>query len=347
MAKLKHVFTREGKTVSKKTVEALGPIESRKPTRNQTSPVPVNTTNWASAPKGRILVSPQWVNAVINGTAAATYKNSKYIILEASWGATSNGYKAGHIPGAYHFNTDNIETEANHWNIGPTDHVEDSLKATGITFDTMVIVYANGPQDISGASRVLFALIWAGVRDVRLLDGGLSTWKAAGYATETKKDKPTPVVEFGVAIPQHPEYIITAPQDVLKARQDPRFRLISIRSWDEFTGKTSGYDYIKGAGEPDGAVWGRTVNRGGGDDGYLNADGTFKSFDLIEPMWAEGGITKDTVNSFYCGTGWRATVPWLMAYVQGWKNITLYDGGWYMWEMDKSLPVQIGDPNTK
>lgn len=312
-----------------------------------TDAVPVNTSDWANAPNGKILVSPQWLDAVINGKAAATYDNDKYIILEASWGPTSAGYNAGHIPGAYHFNTDNVETEANNWNLGPIDHMTASLTAAGITSDTTVVVYANEPGDLIGAARVVFALIWAGVEDVRLLDGGLTTWKAAGYATETKVNQPAAVADFGVKIPQHPEYVLTTPQDVLKAQNDAKFRLISIRSWKEFIGETSGYDYIKGAGEPKGAVWGHDANGGGEDDGYLNKDGTFKSFKDVEPIWAEWGITKDTINSYYCGTGWRATVPWLMAYMQGWKNITLYDGGWYMWEMDKSLPVQIGDPRGK
>jgi thiosulfate/3-mercaptopyruvate sulfurtransferase len=134
---------------------------------------------------------------------------------------------------------------------------------------------------------------------------------------------------------------------VLAAQKNADFRLISNRSWDEFIGKTSGYDYIKGAGEPKGALWGRDVNDGHLDDAYLNTEGTFKSFSVVAPVWADWGITKDTANCFYCGTGWRATVPWLMAYMQGWSNVTLYDGGWYMWEMDKTLPVQIWGPIYK
>jgi len=270
------------------------------------------------------------------------------MILEASWGATSDAYSAGHIPGAYHFNTDNIETEQNFWNIGPVEHVKNSLNAAGITSDTTVIVYANTAEDLAGATRVAFALMWAGVEDVRVLDGGLTAWKTAGYATETKENKPVAVANFGVTIPQHPEYIIATPKEVLEAQRDENFRLISIRTWDEFIGKTSGYDYIKGAGEPKGAVWGHCgKDTFGIMTDYVNEDGTWKSFSEIEPMWAEWGITKDTINSFYCGTGWRATVPWLMAYMEGWDNITLYDGGWYMWEMDKSLPVQISDPREK
>ncbi|ATW23571.1 hypothetical protein DCMF_01060 [Candidatus Formimonas warabiya] len=318
-------------------------------TQDQTAaPVPVNTSDWASAPNGRILVSPQWLNAVIKGEPADTYQNNKYMILEASWGPTSDDYKAGHIPGAYHFNTDNIETEENFWNIGPIDHVKASLTAAGITSDTTVIVYGNNPTDLAGAARVVFALMWAGVQDVRLLDGGLTTWKSAGYPTETKDNQPTPVADFGVEIPQHPEYIIATPKEVLEAQKDKNFRLISIRTWEEFIGETSGYDYIKGAGEPKGAVWGHCgKDTFGVMTDYVHDDGTFKSFSEIEPMWADWDISKDTINSFYCGTGWRACVPWLMAYMQGWDNITLYDGGWYMWEMDKSLPVQKGDPRTE
>lgn len=326
------------------TAQAPAPApEAPAPAPQAAEAVPVNTTDWAKAPNGKILVSPAWVDAVINGQAADTYTNDQYVILEASWGPVSEDYKAGHIPGAYHFDTDTIETEANFWNIGPVDHVEKGLLNTGITKDTTVIVYSNTP-DASSAARVVLAMLWAGVEDVRLLDGGLTAWKAAGLKTETTENKPVAVKEFGTEIPQHPEYLLAAPQDVLEAQKNPEFRLISIRSWKEFVGETSGYGYIKGAGEPLGAVWGHDVNGGGENDGYLNADGTFKSFKEVESMWAEQGVTKETRNSFYCGTGWRAAVPWLMAFMQGWENTTLYDGGWYMWEMDKSLPVQKGEP---
>lgn len=52
------------------------------------------------------------------------------------------------------------------------------------------------------------------------------------------------------------------------------------------------------------------------------------------------GITKENEIAFYCGTGWRACVPWLMAYENGWTNVKLYDGGWFAWQMDETNPVQ-------
>jgi thiosulfate/3-mercaptopyruvate sulfurtransferase len=61
-------------------------------------------------------------------------------------------------------------------------------------------------------------------------------------------------------------------------------------------------------------------------------------------MWAEWGITPDKTVSFYCGTGWRASLAWFYAYIMGWEDISIYDGGWFEWSMDPANPVQIGDP---
>jgi thiosulfate/3-mercaptopyruvate sulfurtransferase len=33
-------------------------------------------------------------------------------------------------------------------------------------------------------------------------------------------------------------------------------------------------------------------------------------------------------------------------YQNGWDNIKLYDGGWYVWQMDENNPVQLGDPRV-
>ena len=44
------------------------------------------------------------------------------------------------------------------------------------------------------------------------------------------------------------------------------------------------------------------------------------------------------------GTGWRATVPFLVLYENGYGNISVYDGGWYEWLMHDDYPVQVGDP---
>ncbi|WP_268760476.1 sulfurtransferase [Gottschalkia purinilytica] len=141
--------------------------------------------------------------------------------------------------------------------------------------------------------------------------------------------------------------MLPLPKDVLEKQKDPNFVLASIRSWDEFIGKISGYDYIKETGEPKGAVWGHAGSSSNDMEDFEDVDGTLRSYPEIVKMWEEWGITSDKEVSFYCGTGWRAAETWFIAYLMDWPNINVYDGGWFLWSMDKNNPVQKGDPRKK
>ena len=284
---------------------------------------------------GTFFVSPEWVNSVINGEQP---QSSDYVIFSADWGEPTQEYLAAHIPGAVHFNTDNIEEEV-YWNLRTPEEMAQVAKNYGVTKDTTVIVYGNGDYSGIAATRVAFAFFWAGVDEVKILDGHFRAWESAGFETVSGNTPSTPTdMDFGTQIPARPQFLQRMPDEVLSAQQNDNFRLVSIRSWEEFVGETSGYGYIPRAGEPAGAVWGHD------DDAYVNPDGTIRDFSEITAMWAEWDITKDSINSFYCGTGWRATLPLFIAYQNGWENVMLYDGGWYVWQMDESLPVQVGDP---
>ncbi len=60
--------------------------------------------------------------------------------------------------------------------------------------------------------------------------------------------------DFGVKIPAQPQLMLDIEQARgLLHRQDAS--LVSIRSWPEFIGTTSGYSYIKPKGEIAGARW--------------------------------------------------------------------------------------------
>ena len=95
-----------------------------------------------------------------------------------------------------------------------------------------------------------------------------------------------------------------------KLAGDDNFKLVSIRSRDEFLGRTSGYGYIDRAGEPEGAVWGHDTD----DGSYHNEDGTTAGLDVLKGYLEESGASLDNELSFYCGTGWRATIPFLICY---------------------------------
>ncbi|ADG72185.1 sulfurtransferase [Brachyspira murdochii] len=289
-----------------------------------------SSVNASPVEKTRVYVNADWVKSVIDGNQP---QSSNYVILEASWGDASADYKKAHIPGALHINTDLIE-EPEYWNVRTPKEIEQVMKDFGISKDTAVIVYG----EPSPAARVATTLLWAGVDEVHVLDGNLKAWTDMGYAASSNTEKAKPIDDVGVIVPAHPEYIISLPEQIIEKQKDPNFKLVSIRSWDEFTGKVSGYSYIERVGEPKGAVWGRD------EFDYVDDNGKIISIDEAQKIWNEWGVTKDNEISFYCGTGWRAAIPFLIAYQEGWTNVTLFDGGWYVWQMNPELPVQLGDP---
>lgn len=278
-----------------------------------------------------VFVTPEWVQSVIDGNQK---ESENYVIGEVSWGTykDSPSYTKGHIPGAIHINTDSVE-EGPVWNILSPEKIEKSMLENGITKDTTVILYG----DPSAAGRVAFTYLWAGVENVKMLNGGIEAWEKAGYKTETDVVEAKKAENFGTKVPAHPEYCLSI-EDTKEKLKDENFKLVSIRSEDEFLGKTSGYAYINKAGEPEGAVWGFDTDR------YVNEDGTCINMEQMKELWNECDFSADNELSFYCGTGWRACVPWLICYENGMTNMTVFDGGWNEWQMDDSNPVQVGDP---
>ena len=278
-----------------------------------------------------VFVTPEWVQSVIDGNQK---ESENYVIGEVSWGTykDSPSYTKGHIPGAIHINTDSVE-EGPVWNILSPEKIEQSMLENGITKDTTVILYG----DPSAAGRVAFTYLWAGVENVKMLNGEIEAWEKAGYKTETDVVEAKKAEDFGTKVPAHPEYCLSI-EDTKEKLKDENFKLVSIRSEDEFLGKTSGYAYINKAGEPEGAVWGFDTDR------YVNEDGTCINMEQMKELWNECDFSADNELSFYCGTGWRACVPWLICYENGMTNMTVFDGGWNEWQMDDSNPVQVGDP---
>lgn len=292
--------------------------------------------------KRTVYVSPEWVHSVTEGKVK-DIKN--YVIGEVSWGTykDSPDYTKGHIPGAIHIDTNTVEEEP-YWNISSPETVEKNLLNYGITKDTTVILYGSDP---SATARVAYVYLWAGVENVKILNGGLKAWEKAGYKTNKDIVKPKKAEDFGTKVPAHPEYQMSIEEVKEKLKNDDNFRLVSIRSKDEFLGKTSGYSYIKKAGEPEGAVWGHAGSDPYHMEDYMNEDGTVIDYDQLEKLWSDCDFNKDNELAFYCGTGWRAAIPWLICYENGMDNAAVYDGGWYEWQMDDDNPVQVGDPHSK
>jgi 3-mercaptopyruvate sulfurtransferase SseA len=291
-------------------------------------------------PRFRQLVYPDWLAAVLAGEPVDEAPERKPLVFHVNFGVPQD-YDRGHIPGAFHLDTNLLESSVD-WNRRSPEELEKALLGLGIAADTPVVLYGNDtardprerhPGRRAGqiaATRAAAILTYSGVKDIRLLDGGLNAWRSQGYSIEIEKHTPAPVQELGTSIPAKPGVFIDYPE-VVELLANPDGALVSIRSRQENVGETSGYLYIEGRGDIPGAIWGDNGSDAYHMENYRNIDNTMRDFNEIASIWAGAGITPDKSVSFYCGTGWRASETWFYAHLLGWDDVSVYDGGWFEW----------------
>ena len=306
--------------------------------QHATPPLPSDgTAHWRSdLPRWRQLVQAHWLSDLISGetvTAAPTGGWRLFEVGEGPWRETQEPV----IPGAAWLDVQRFESGPL-WNLVPDRLLLQRLATLGIRHDTTVILV--GRKRVANA-RVAHLLLYAGVSDVRLLDGGTQSWVQAGLPlSHTPPTTPEPLPGFGLNAPACPQYLLDTEQ-VRALLQRPDTTIASIRTWAEFTGRTSGYDYITERGDIAGARWGHA-----GADGDVNDMGAFHTPSglmlgaaEITALWHSQGITPDRHTAFYCGTGWRASLAFFYAWLMGWGHIAVYDGGWLEWSHDPANPT--------
>jgi len=306
----------------------------------------------------RQLVYPEWVRDLIQGNAPDGVDPDNTVICHAHFGYRSD-YEKGHLPGAVPLNTNWLESPDT-WNRRSPAELQSALEDLGIRHDTTVVMYGrfsfpsyehDFPAQSAGhlgAMRCAALMLYAGVEDVRVLNGGMNTWEEGGtengFEISTEDAEPTPVDDFGIEVPAHPEYMIDLDgAQALLASDDGD--LVSVRSWPEFIGERSGYHYIEATGRIPGAVFGNCGSDAYHMENYRNFDYTTREFQEIAQIWEESGVGPDKHIAFYCGTGWRASEAFMNAYFMGWPRISVFDGGWYEWSQS-GLPTETGDPTA-
>lgn len=304
-------------------------------------------------PRYRQLVYPEWIQSLMDGSRSPAYDGRDCVICHASFRYRED-YESGHIPGAIHLDTELLESPKD-WNRRSAEELRRNLSELGISKHKTVVLYGrfahpNNEDEYPGrmaghlaAMRCAQILLYAGVEDVRLLNGGMTAWIEAGYATSDVEGEIHSVGDFGAEIPECPELIVDTPKaKELLASEDGE--LVSIRSWEEFIGDVSGYNYIEKVGRIPGAIFGNCGSDAYHMENYRNVDHTMRDYHEIANVWSASGIAPQKHIAFYCGTGWRASEAFMNAYLMGWPRISVYDGGWLEWSGDSDNPVETGKP---
>lgn len=274
-----------------------------------------------------------------------TFSKDKDIkVVEASWGDERTSYSKGHIPTAYHINTDIIEppteTAPIMWRLADAEKLKKFALEYGFKNDDIIIVTSDEPL---ASYRMATVLRYMGVEDVRVLNGGTAQWVRAGYKLETSSNKPKEVSNFGGDIPMNPRIIDTM-EEVKIGLGEEDYVLVDNRTWKEYIGKDSGYSYHKKKGRIPGSVYGYAgIENSYSMDYYRNPDNTMINGDVFINRWKDQGIDLNKHLTFMCGSGWRAAEVFYYADVVGLEDISIYSDGWIGWSNDKSNKIEVGD----
>jgi len=304
----------------------------------------------------RHLVPAEWVDTLISGGHPPEYDKTPYVVVHAHY-RNREAYLSGHIPGAIDMDTLALEAPET-WNRRSPEELKDALEKHGITADTTVVLYGkymfpnnddpfpgSAAGDI-GAIRCAFIMLYAGVKDVRILNGGFQSWKDAGYEISYTDEPKKTGNDFGALIPVNPGLAVDTPE-AKKILASPAAELVCVRSWPEYIGEVSGYNYIEKKGRIPGAVFADCGTDAYHMENYRNVDHTTREYHEIASIWKRNGIIPAKHLAFYCGTGWRGSEAWFNAWLMGWPHVYLYDGGWFEWSNDPANPYVTGIPEDK
>ncbi len=240
-------------------------------------------------------------------------------------------YLAGHLPGAVYVSledelSDHSRTGRGRHPLPSGSDLQAAARRWGIRRDQPVVVYDDWNR--AGSARAWWVLTAAGIPGVRILDGGLSAWTAAGGALQSGVPTPVP---GDVSVPHVDLYhgaraTLTADQ-VAEGRAPT---LLDARSPERFRGEVEPVDPV--AGHIPGA-------RNLPSTALLDGDGTFLADKEIRALLAERGVGDSA--GVYCGSGITAAVVVAGLCAAG-VDAALFAGSWSQWSAEADRPVATG-----
>jgi thiosulfate/3-mercaptopyruvate sulfurtransferase len=277
----------------------------------------------------RWLVSTEWL--------AARLSDPNVIVLDGSYYLANHKrdaeaeFLAGHIPGAQRFDIDAISDKSN-----PLPHMLPSAEqfaaqvgALGVG-DGMTIVVYDG-IGLYGAARVWWTFRVFGSDNVRVLDGGMPTWKAENRPLGTGPTRPPAPKTFTSRFNRN---MVASIDDVQKVLLDKTAQVVDARAADRFRGE---------APEP------RPGMRGGHMPGSFNVpfgfvleNGQLAPPDKIAAAFKDAGVDLDNPVVTSCGSGVTASILTFAVDALGKAPGRVYDGSWSEWGGRPDTPIVKG-----
>jgi len=258
--------------------------------------------------------------------ATVEFTQSKDGPLAAAPGLAT--YEAGHIPGAAFFDhmsafADTTSSLRN--TLLTPDALQQAMGNAGIGPDHTVVLYST--QYLMWATRAWWMLHYAGHNNVRVLNGGLSAWQAAGHAVESGNHS-YPTTAFSAPIRAN-RY---ADKDTMLAAIDGPACTIDALPADVYAGTSPNH-------------YGRPGHISGAANlpyHHLQNNEAYLPPDQLHAALTERGMLGAEQVYTYCGGGIAATVDALACLLCGQDAVAVYDGSMSEWTQDANAPITTG-----
>ena len=248
-------------------------------------------------------------------------------------------YAVAHLPGAPHLSLDEALAgppgDGGRHPLPDPDVLQEALRECGIDDDSRVVVYDQGAS--LSASRAWWTLRWAGLTDVRVLDGGLGAWQRAGLPVVSAATTPAGAPDAdargkgrGRVTVQPGSLPVGEVEDVPRAAREGI--LLDVRAPERYRGEVEPIDPV--AGHIPGAI---NLPM----SALQQADGRFRSPDQIRALAQAAGVDGTRPVTTSCGSGVTAA-QMVLALGEAGIEATPYIGSWSGWITDPSRPIATG-----
>jgi thiosulfate/3-mercaptopyruvate sulfurtransferase len=200
------------------------------------------------------------------------------------------------------------------------------MRDIGVSGNSLVVAYDAATSQ--AAARLWWLLTDAGHHRVRVLNGGLAAWIAAGLPTASG---PSPAAARGnfVANPGQRAQMSAAEISAKLGGPDAP-ALVDVRAPERYAGEREPIDPV--AGHIPGAINVPTTAN-------LEVDGRFRTPAEIAASYAAAARIDNAV--LYCGSGISAAQS-LLALESAGLTAAIYPGSWSDWITDPGRPIETG-----
>jgi thiosulfate/3-mercaptopyruvate sulfurtransferase len=275
------------------------------------------------------LVSTQWLAQHL-GQAGVVVLDASSHLPDAKRDARAE-FAAAHIPGARFLDLSSlVDPESAVPAAVPNDtQFAERMQALGVNDGDRIVIYDDSA--VKTSARAWFIARMHGVKELAILEGGLSKWRAEGRPLESGE----PAVERGRFTPSPGPGTVRFKSDMLANLGGRREQVVDARGRARFTGEEGDF---------------RPNIANGHIPGSCNLpynllfahDGTFVSTKDLRRAFEQAGIDLDKPVVTTCGGGVTAAVLLFALHLLGKDDVALYDGSWSEWGADPATPKETG-----